>query len=389
MANSLELSGLSKSFGQTTVLSRIDLRVEPGEFLSLVGPSGCGKSTLLRLIAGLERQDAGSIRIGDVCVDEQSPRARNIAMVFQNYALYPHMTAAENIALPLKVDQLTLFERLPGLRWLSPRRRRIERSIAGQVAAVAEALQIQPLLARKPAQLSGGQRQRVAVARAMVRQPSLFLMDEPLSNLDAQLRVHLRDELTDLHRRLGATFIYVTHDQIEAMTMSTRIAMLDGGKLAQVGSPAELYANPASLTVARFIGSPAINILSGRTDAQGVVSVAGMPCGLAVPNGGPSDVFLGLRPEHVSLHPSGETGLPHATIRRHEHHGADALLHLDLAQGGQPRLIVRVPQERAGRFPTGMMCGVSFAPENAHLFDAQGLRITGLRFTKARIGAAA
>ena len=389
MAYSLELSGLSKRFGQTQVLSDIDLRVEPGEFLSLVGPSGCGKSTLLRLIAGLERQDAGSIRIGDTFVDELSPRARNIAMVFQNYALYPHMTAAENIALPLKVDQLSLVERFPLVRWLSPRRPRIERAIATQVSAVAEALQIQPLLARKPAHLSGGQRQRVAVARAMVRQPSLFLMDEPLSNLDAQLRVHLRDELTDLHRRLGATFIYVTHDQIEAMTMSTRVAMLDGGQLAQVGSPAELYARPASLTVARFIGSPAINILSARTDAKGVVSIAGMPCGLVVPGHGSSDVSVGIRPEHINLHPSGETGLPHGTIRRREHHGADVLLHLDLAHGGQPRLIVRVPQEKAERFPTGLMCGVTFVPESAHVFDVQGVRLAGVGSPKTQIGAAA
>jgi multiple sugar transport system ATP-binding protein len=387
--NSLELAGITKAFGRTGVLADIDLAVQPGEFLSLVGPSGCGKSTLLRIIAGLEHQDAGQVRIAGRVVDRLSPRARNIAMVFQNYALYPHMSASENIALPLKVDRLSLAERLPLLRYVSPRRPRIERDIVEEVGKVAEALQIEPLLARKPGQLSGGQRQRVALARAMVRQPSLFLMDEPLSNLDAQLRVHMRDELTDLHRRLGATFIYVTHDQIEAMTMSSRIAMLDGGRLAQIGSPAELYERPASLVVARFIGSPAINILPARLDASGAVLVGNLPAGLVVPGRIAGPVSLGLRPEHVRLHAVCERPMPMATIRRSEHHGADRLLHLDLVEDRKAGMIVRIPQDDSGRYQPGETYGIGFAPEKAHLFDGDGMRIAVTGTAPARIGAAA
>ncbi|MCZ8183863.1 MAG: ABC transporter ATP-binding protein [Beijerinckiaceae bacterium] len=388
MEHSLELERISKAFGKTGVLSDIDLAVEPGEFLSLVGPSGCGKSTLLRIISGLERQDSGQVRIAGRPVDVLSPRARNIAMVFQNYALYPHMSAAENIALPLMVDRLSLLERLPLIRHLSPRRKRIEAAISGEIGKVAEALQIEPLLARKPGQLSGGQRQRVALARAMVRQPSLFLMDEPLSNLDAQLRVHMRDELTDLHRRLGATFIYVTHDQIEAMTMSTRIAMLDGGRLAQIGSPADLYERPASLTVARFIGSPAINILPARLDPQGHVMLGALPTGLVASEGLAGPVSLGLRPEHIRLHAACERAMPMATLRRSEHHGADRLLHLDLTENRQTGLIVRVPQDETGQFQPGETYGIGFAPEKAHLFGPSGLRMA-TRTLPARIGAAA
>ncbi|MCZ8185729.1 MAG: ABC transporter ATP-binding protein [Beijerinckiaceae bacterium] len=388
MEHSLELARISKAFGKAGVLSEIDLTVAPGEFLSLVGPSGCGKSTLLRIIAGLERQDAGHVRIAGRAVDGLSPRARNIAMVFQNYALYPHMSAAENIALPLMVDRLSLAERLPLLRYLSPRRKRIEAAIAGEIGAVAGALQIEPLLARKPGQLSGGQRQRVALARAMVRKPSLFLMDEPLSNLDAQLRVHMRDELTDLHRRLGATFVYVTHDQIEAMTMSTRIAMLDGGRLAQIGTPTELYERPASLIVARFIGSPAINILPARLDPQGHVLLGSLPTGLLAAEGEAGPVSLGLRPEHIRLHAVCDRAMPMATLRRSEHHGADRLLHLDLVEDRQTGLIVRIPQDETTQYQPGETYGIGFAPDKAHLFDPSGLRMA-TRTLPARIGAAA
>jgi multiple sugar transport system ATP-binding protein len=310
-------------------------------------------------------------------------------MVFQNYALYPHMSTAENIALPLKVDRLTLAERLPLLRLLSPRRPRIERGIAAEVGKVAASLHIEPLLARKPGQLSGGQRQRVALARAMVRQPSLFLMDEPLSNLDAQLRVHMRDELTDLHRRLGATFIYVTHDQIEAMTMSTRIAMLDGGRLAQIGSPADLYERPASLAVARFVGSPAMNILPARLDGSGVVLIGNVPTGLAAAGRQAGPVSLGVRPEHIRLSIPTEQPMLKATIRRDEHHGADRLLHLDLAEDRSTGLIARVPQDEAGRFQTGETLSVGFVPGKAHLFGDDGLLIPASGAALPRIGAAA
>jgi len=388
MADSLELTGISKSFGETGVLSEINLTVKPGEFLSLVGPSGCGKSTLLRIIAGLERQNAGSVAIANANVDALSPRARNIAMVFQNYALYPHMSAAENIALPLKVSRLSLFERLPLLGLLSPRRSRVQKEIAGEVRQVAQALQIEALLGRKPGQLSGGQRQRVALARAMVRQPSLFLMDEPLSNLDAQLRVHMRDELTDLHRRLGATFIYVTHDQIEAMTMSTRVAMLDRGRLAQLGTPAELYDRPASLAVARFIGSPAINILAGLVDRAGHVALGGQPIGMTLPGQAGETVSIGLRPEHLRLTASTQKHALIGVVRRNEHHGADRLIHLEWLADRTQTIVVRVAQAEAASYHPGETFGIAFNPGQAHVFDAQGIRIAATQAAGSLVEAA-
>src|SRR3982751_3180697 len=250
----LSLRGITKSFGTTPVLGGVDLDIADGEFLTLVGPSGCGKSTLLRIIAGLERQDAGTVSIGGVPVDHLRPHERRVAMVFQNYALYPHMSVFENIALPLTMSRLNVFERIPLLRLLSPRRRRVMQQITGEVQAVAGQLRIESYFARRPGQLSGGQRQRVALGRAMVRNPDVFLMDEPLSNLDAKLRVHMRTELAELHSRLQSTFIYVTHDQVEAMTMSDRVAMMDAGRILQLGTPSELYARPANLKGAQFLG---------------------------------------------------------------------------------------------------------------------------------------
>jgi multiple sugar transport system ATP-binding protein len=219
---SVELSRITKAFGDTSVLKSISLSVNDGEFLTLVGPSGCGKSTLIRIVAGLEAQDEGAVSIGDAPVDHLRPHERRVAMVFQSYALYPHLTVRGNIALPLMMSRLRLWERIPLLRLFSTRRRTVMRDVDREVEAIASQLHLEHLLARRPVQLSGGQRQRVALGRAMVRRPDVFLMDEPLSNLDAKLRVHMRSELAELHERLGATFIYVTHDQVEAMTMSDR-----------------------------------------------------------------------------------------------------------------------------------------------------------------------
>ena len=378
MGTGLELQAISKSFGANRVLNDVSLRVEPGEFVSLVGPSGCGKSTLLRIISGLEMQDRGHVAIGGQTVDALSPRARNIAMVFQSYALYPHMSAFDNIALPLTVSRLSLFERLPVVRHLSPRRRRLAREIGDEVKSVAAQLQIEPLLARKPGQLSGGQRQRVALARAMVRQPTVFLMDEPLSNLDAQLRVHMRDELADLHARLGATFVYVTHDQVEAMTMSTRVAMLDGGRLAQVGRPRDLYERPATLAVARFIGTPAINVLPGTVGSDGRVSLDGRPLPLAVSGAKDGAVSLGLRPEALRLdgaNTSG-TGLP-GKIRRIEHHGAEQLVFVDLALAAGGSVIVRLQANdaAAAAVTSGEATFVTVDASQAHVFDSAGQRL--------------
>ncbi len=379
MATGLELLGISKSFGSTRVLDDISLSIEPGEFVSLVGPSGCGKSTLLRIIAGLERQDQGSVRIGEQAVDHLGARARNIAMVFQSYALYPHMSAAENIALPLSMTRLSLAERLPMVKHLSPRHRRIARDIAADVRAVAAQLQIEPLLSRRPGQLSGGQRQRVALARAMVRRPSVFLMDEPLSNLDAQLRVHMRDELADLHSRLGATFVYVTHDQVEAMTMSNRVAMVDGGRLAQVGRPAELYAKPATLTVARFIGSPMINVLPGHIGDHGQVMLVdrALPIKTALQPG--TSVSIGVRAEDLTLSRTLAVagGAQTARVRRVEHHGADRLVVADLQSPAPGSIIVRVPGSGAtvGELAVGDLAAVSFRYAGLHIFDATGARV--------------
>jgi multiple sugar transport system ATP-binding protein len=272
---SVELRSIGKTFGETPVLNGIDLDVADGEFLTLVGASGCGKSTLIRIIAGLEPQSSGSVLIGGAPVDHLRPHERHVAMVFQSYALYPHMRVFANMALPLMMSRFNLFERLPLLRLLSMRRRRVMTEISREVHAVARQLQIDGLLDRRPSQLSGGQRQRVALGRAMVRQPAAFLMDEPLSNLDAKLRVHMRTELAELHARLGATFIYVTHDQVEAMTMSDRVAMMDNGTILQLGRPDELYTRPANIKVAQFIGTPAINLLPAKINVSGCVELFG------------------------------------------------------------------------------------------------------------------
>src|SRR6266436_2337457 len=244
----VDLERISKAFGSLTVLHELSLSVEPGEFMVLLGPSGCGKTTALRMIAGLESVTSGSIRIAGRDVTDVAPKNRDIAMVFQSYALYPHMTVAENIGYPLKIRKLPKAE------------------IEKQVAEVAAQVQLDPLLARFPRQLSGGQRQRVALARAIVRRPAVFLMDEPLSNLDAKLRGHMRAELKHMQHELGITTIYVTHDQIEAMTLAHRIALLEGGKLQQLDTPAIVYNYPANLFVAQFICSPPVNVLGGALD---------------------------------------------------------------------------------------------------------------------------
>ena len=279
----IEIRALRKAFDGAEVLKGVDLTIEDGEFISLVGPSGCGKSTLLRVIAGLEPQSSGEIWIDGASADGVRPSARNLAMVFQSYALYPHLSVFDNIAVPLRMKRLSALQRAPLVGRLMPARRRVERVIREDVERVAEQLEISPLLQRKPGQLSGGQRQRVAVGRAIVRQPRAFLFDEPLSNLDAKLRVHMRAEIAQLHRQLKTTFIYVTHDQAEAMTMSGRIAVMIGGELIQVGAPAAIYDDPRDIRVAEFIGTPKINAFSGRIRSDGRLEVARTcpPCGNA------------------------------------------------------------------------------------------------------------
>ncbi|HXR57386.1 MAG TPA: ABC transporter ATP-binding protein [Casimicrobiaceae bacterium] len=377
---SVELKGVGKSFGNVEVLSKIDLDIADGEFLTLVGASGCGKSTLLRIIAGLEVQSTGSVLIDGASVDHLRPHERRVAMVFQSYALYPHMRVFGNIALPLVMSRLNLFERLPLLRALSLRRRRIMPEIASEVQAIAEQLQIAALLDRRPAQLSGGQRQRVALGRAMVRRPAAFLMDEPLSNLDAKLRVHMRSELADLHARLGATFIYVTHDQVEAMTMSNRVAMMDNGAILQLGRPSELYARPASVKVAQFIGTPAINLLPARVGPQQTVELFGLDLPIRVRRPAGAQLTLGIRPESIAATPagspprSGQIALV-GRLHRSENLGAEHILHVDLATPSSGSVTCKVAVDPDRLVDAARNIAIAFSPSSCHVFDADGWRV--------------
>ncbi|MFC7396409.1 ABC transporter ATP-binding protein [Chelatococcus sp. GCM10030263] len=378
--SAVDLTSITKSFGATKVLGGIDLAIAEGEFLTLVGPSGCGKSTLIRIIAGLETQDAGSVAIGGRPVDHLRAHERRVAMVFQSYALYPHMTVRHNIALPLIMARLNLAERLPLVRLLSPRRRAVMARIEEEVNAVASGLQLGHLLDRKPAQLSGGQRQRVALGRAMVRHPDVFLMDEPLSNLDAKLRVHMRSELADLHKRLGSTFIYVTHDQIEAMTMSDRVAMMDQGEILQLGTPSELYEAPTNIKVAQFIGSPAINLLPARIGPSGAVELFGRTIGLGTSLPAGSAVTLGLRPEAFSVlqNETGAANRPSLPVKLHrkENLGSEYILHFDLPGQEQATIIMRAPAAVATGLNEAELVFLTFEAAQCHLFDADGRRIT-------------
>jgi multiple sugar transport system ATP-binding protein len=369
----ITLTRIEKRFGPMPVLRDISLDIRPGEFLTLVGPSGCGKSTLLRIIAGLEAQSAGHVAIGGRPVDALGPDRRDIAMVFQSYALYPHMTVAENIATPLRLRRLSAWQRWP-LAGSFGRARAIRTEIAGEVAAAAELLGIGSLLDRKPGRLSGGQRQRVALGRALVRCPRVFLMDEPLSNLDAKLRVHMRAEIARLHRRLGATFVYVTHDQTEAMTMSDRIAVMLDGQLRQVDTPTAIYRDPADHAVAAFMAQPQLNALPVTGGGAGAVEALGARLAVRglVPTG--SKATLAFRPEEcLLLDPAAPQGLA-ATVTHVERLGAEGYAHL--AIDGLPDLVVaRVEAERLGRIERGQAVRLLPDPERALCFDESGRRL--------------
>lgn len=362
---SIALHRISKRFGSTDVLRDVSLDIADGEFLAILGPSGCGKSTLLRILAGLEGVDLGTVALDGRDVTELPAKARNLAMVFQSYALYPHMTVERNIAVPLEMRRLSAWRRVPLLGGLLPGTAPRRRAIAEDVRRVAEPLGLAPLLARRPSQLSGGQRQRVALARAMVRNPAAFLMDEPLSNLDARLRGEAREEILALHRRLGATMIYVTHDQAEAMALADRVAVMQGGRVMQVAPPQHLYDEPASLEVARFVGSPPMNALPATVDADGTLRVEGQRLRFRAPGaGGP--VTLGVRPEALQLD---EDGLP-ATVARLERLGADAILH---ARIGATPVQARIEAAEAGRFHPGQ--AITLRLRRALLFGADGARL--------------
>jgi multiple sugar transport system ATP-binding protein len=352
----ITLDKIAKSFGPVEVLRDVSLEIANGEFLTLLGPSGCGKSTLLRIVAGLETHDSGGITIGSRRVDTLAARDRDIAMVFQSYALYPHMTVADNIGLPLAMRRMNVWQRLPGLGRLLPGTRAARAGIAAEVREAAAALDIGQLLQRKPAQLSGGQKQRVALGRAMVRHPAAFLLDEPLSNLDAKLRVQMRSELTELQRRLGATMIYVTHDQAEAMTMSDRVAVMLNGRLQQVAPPKQLYDDPETLAVAEFVGSPKINVLKLPSDK--------------------GDGFHAVRPEAMELVASDAAGAIAGKVRMVEHMGSESLVHVDVPGHTLP-LIARLEALSTRDPKRGEPVGLRPLPGHVLKFNAQGVRIRG------------
>ncbi|MCT2581819.1 ABC transporter ATP-binding protein [Actinophytocola gossypii] len=343
----VRLQGLTRRFGSVTAVDDVWLDVADGELLVLLGPSGCGKSTLLRMIAGLLPPTAGRVLLDDTDVTTVPPQRRDVAMVFQSYALYPHLSVAGNIGFPLRA------------------RRRSRADIRRKVTEVAGALDLSALLDRKPRELSGGQRQRVALGRALVRDPGAFLMDEPLSNLDARLRATTRAEIAELHRALGATIVYVTHDQVEAMTMATRVAVLDQGRVEQAGTPAEVYDEPASVFVATFLGAPAMNIVPATVVAtDGGLTVRAtdldLPLGIDATTPG-RDVLLGVRPEHLTL--TGEPGI-RAVVTAVENLGGDEVAH---CRAGTHTLAVRGP--RPLRLAAGDRVGLTARPEHLHLFD--------------------
>lgn len=350
----LEIERIGKRFGTTDILKSIDLDIADGEFVSLVGPSGCGKSTLLRIISGLEQQSEGHIRLGGNTVDNLRPRDRDLAMVFQSYALYPHLTVEQNISVPLNMRRLGSLQRLPFVGALLPGARQHRKTIACDVDAICESLSIAALKNRKPGALSGGQRQRVALARAMVRQPSAFLMDEPLSNLDAKMRVQARAEIAALHRKLATTFVYVTHDQAEAMTMSDRIAVLMEGRLLQVGTPDEIYGKPQDLRVAQFIGSPIINTVEGH-------EIEGHFVG-AHPAGEP--VHLAFRPEAARLTTPG-AGMFAGRVRHLENLGSEIFVQAETTDARTLTIRLQPETPRPG---IGETIGIDVDARHFHVF---------------------
>ncbi|MGK6356758.1 ABC transporter ATP-binding protein [Sphingomonas sp. DT-207] len=349
------LADVSKAYGAQSVVDRLSLDVAPGEFVVFLGPSGCGKSTLLRMIAGLETVDSGEIRIGERRVDTLPPGERGVAMVFQHYALYPHMSVRENMAFGLRNARVPADE------------------IAERIAAAAASLEIEPLIDRKPGQLSGGQRQRVAIARAIVKQPEVFLLDEPLSNLDAALRGRTRVELAQLHRRLNTTMIFVTHDQVEAMTLADRIVVLNKGGIEQIGTPMEIYRRPRTEFVATFVGSPRINLLpvAAEANAGGAARVRlgdGTELDTAVPLPSTGPLTLGLRAECVRI-AAPEGASAQGTAEVVERLGERTLVHVSLGDGS------RLVAEDSGlsTVRAGERVGLAIDGRSAHLFDSQGL----------------
>ncbi|MCV3243418.1 multiple sugar transport system ATP-binding protein [Mesorhizobium robiniae] len=356
----LSIDKVTKAFGHTTVIPELSLTIEDGEFCVLVGPSGCGKSTLLRIIAGLEPISSGRILVDGVDMSGAEPPERGVAMVFQSYALYPHMNVDRNIGFGLKIARTPLAE------------------IVERVGRAADKLRLGSYLKRKPRELSGGQRQRVAIGRAMTRKPKLFLLDEPLSNLDAALRVGMRVEIARLKAELASTMVYVTHDQVEAMTLADRIVVMNGGRIEQVGAPLELYHRPANLFVAGFIGSPAMNFLKGCVDkVEGNQVTISLDLGLSLtmpvskpPQAG-AEVTVGIRPEHIVLSAEGQADafIVHASVV--ELLGSDTFIYV---RDGEESLVIRDSGGRMAR--AGDRIAISLPPRACHLFNKAGQRIS-------------
>ena len=346
---SVAIQNVRKSYDDLPVIHGVDIEIDDGEFVILVGPSGCGKSTLLRMIAGLEDITSGDIRIGERVINDVLPKDRDIAMVFQNYALYPHMTVEKNMAFSLRLRKAPASE------------------VQSKVDRAADILGLKPLLARFPRQLSGGQRQRVAMGRAIVRDPQVFLFDEPLSNLDAKLRVQMRTEIKELHQRLKTTTVYVTHDQIEAMTMADKIVVMNGGRVEQIGAPLDLYDRPANLFVAGFIGSPSINLLQGRVSDGAFVTAQGrtLPLPPSAQAAGANAAVYGIRPEHFDAVDAGAAGALPLEVMVVEPTGAETQVFARL--DGEP--VVCVFRDRLGATP-GSTLHVAPRTAVAHLFDA-------------------
>jgi ABC-type sugar transport system ATPase subunit len=352
----IELVEVTKHYGSVTALSSVNLDIDPGEFVVLLGPSGCGKSTILKVIAGLEDATDGEVYINGKLANFIRPRDRDVAMVFQNYALYPHMTVGRNIGFPLAM------------------RGRSKQDVARHVADVAHLLDLDDLLARYPGELSGGQRQRVALGRAIIREPVAFLMDEPLSNLDALLRVQMRTELLKLHRRVGRTTIYVTHDQVEAMTMADRIVVLQSGVIQQVGTVDEIYGAPANTFVATFVGSPQMNLFRGQVERAGDTRLVAGPVtialdGLELEAG--TSATVGIRPEDVVVTADGAGTSVRGVVELRERAGAEDYVSIVLAEG-----ITCMVRTRTGGGPReGDRVGLVFPTTSIHLFDASGARL--------------
>ena len=367
----IQLKGISKSFDDNKVIKSLDLSISNGEFVTVLGPSGCGKSTLLRIIAGLESQSSGDVIIDGREVNKVRASERDLAMVFQSYALYPHLSVQQNLMVPLKLRRLSRLERFPLLNWFLPKRRSKMIELNEKVLQAAETLQITHLMERKPGQLSGGQQQRVAVGRAMVREPVAFLMDEPLSNLDAALRVHMRAEISELHRKLKTTFIYVTHDQAEALTMSDRMAVMMDGEILQHDTPSEIYNNPVNLQVAEFIGSPKINVLPAEIDSKGGITCMGLPISLFMKTPKQGSIMLGFRPEHTELLSSNSNNCFEGKITYKENLGSDIYLHVNLKED-QHKMIVRSEPDKALDAKIGDMVKIGWMVDKVMAFERNG-----------------